>query len=327
MANENQFVVTVADIILIDDELDAVVLKGKTLLSSALTQSVQNLEIKGGKGNQLLYDYSNEKKIEVKIEDAVWRESYIALNNGVSVQSGVKDFFIIDEAVTLTAGVGDVAQTPVGNVYVEKSDGTYITVTPATKTIDVNDATATSCKATYRYSTTVDSITITGEDFPKAYRLIMSTDLVRGKGKVADVEIIIPQYKISGNFEITFGANTAATSRIDGKALADEDGVYAEVYVKAVSGASTSYAMIAAYPGSVSIAEGATQQLTIYGIRGGIYANTTLDATDCTFASDNEAVATVSTAGLITGIGAGDTFITVEYGDLTDVVTVEVTGA
>ncbi len=328
MANENQFVVTVADIVLIDDDSDAVVLKGKTLLSSALTQSVQNLEIKGGKGNQLLYDYSNEKKVEVKIEDAVWRESYIALNNGVSISSGTKNFYIFDEAVTLTAGVGTVAQTPVGNVYVEKSDGTYITVTPSTKTIDVSDATATSCKATYRYATTVDSITVTGDDFPKAYRLVMSTDIVRGTGKVADVQIIIPQYKISGNFEITFGANSAATSKLDGKALADEDGVYAEVYVKAVSGASTSYAMIAASPGSVSIAEAASQQLTVYGIRGGMYSNVTFDPADCTFTSDTPGIASVGEhTGLILGVAAGSTFVTVEHdaSGLTDVVNVEVT--
>jgi hypothetical protein len=317
MSTQNQFVVTVCNCFLRNTSTDAIVLKGKTLLSSALTQSVQNLEIKGGPGNQLLYDYSNEKKIEIKIEDAVWKEEYLALNSGVSIANGAKDFYIFDEAVTLVAGVGSVAQTPTGKVYVEKSDGTYVTITPNVKQIDLSDAAATSCKATYQYSTTVDSITLNGDDFPDSFELVMMTEIMGASAKLADLQIIVPQFKVSGNFEISFGASSAATSRLDGKALADADYMYAEVYILPVS-STIAYTQIAASPATVAVTVAAgddhTAQLSVIGIRGGNYANVNLLAADCTFTSSVEAKASVGAhTGLITGLEAGDTVITIEH--------------
>ena len=316
----DQYVVGVASVLIKDTTNDIVVLKGKTLLNSALSQSIQNTEITGGPGNKLLYDWAYGKKLEVKIEDAAWDEMYLALNNGVSIVNGSKNIYIYDESVVLTAGVGSVVQTPVGNVYVEKTDGTFVTVTPSTKSITVAGGAATTVKCTYRYATTVDSITVDADTFPTAYELTLFSEIVNGAGKVADLQIVIPSFKISGSAEINFGATSASTSKLDGKALADSSGNYAYIYIDPVS-ATIDYAQIAVTPGSVALTTGETQQLSIIGIRGGNYANVTILPADCSFVSGTTATCTVNAGGLITFAGAGVSTVTVTHtaSSLTDV--------
>ncbi len=320
----DQFVVSVANILVKDTTNDSVVLKGKTLLNSALTQTVQNLEIKGGPGNKLLYDYAYEKKLEVKIEDAVWNEQYIALNNGVAIVNSSQNIYIYDESVVLTGGVGSVAQTPVGNVYVEKVDGTFVTVTPATKQITVAGGANTTVKCTYRFATTVDSITIDADSFPTSYELTLFSEIVNGAGKVADLQIVVPSFKLSGAAEINFGATSASTSKMDGKALVDSSGNYAYIYIDPVA-TTISYTDIAVTPGTATLSPTATtQQLSIIGIRGGNYANVVIAASDCSFVSSATGVATVSAGGLITRVTNGSAIVTCTHtsSSLTDVCSV-----
>lgn len=316
----DQFVVSVANILLKDTTNDAVVLKGRTLLNSALTQSIQNIEITGGQGGKLLYDWAYGKKLEVKIEDAVWDEMYIALNNGVSIANGSQNIYIFDEPVTLTAGVGSVAQTPVGKVYVEKEDGVFVTVTPNVKEITVDGGASTTVKCTYRYATTVDSITIDADSFPTSYELTLFSEIVNDAGKVADLQIVIPKFKIAGNAEINFDATSASTSKLDGKALVDSSGNYAYIYINPVN-TTIDYAQIAITPGNVTLGAGETQQLSIIGIRGGNYANVNISASDCTFVSSDTNTATVSAGGLISRAATGSAIITCTHtaSSLTDV--------
>lgn len=311
--NTNQFVVTVADVILRDTTADEVVLKGKTLLNSSIAQEVQNTEIRGGKANKLLYDYNFGKTMNITIEDAVWREQYIALNNGAQILNQAEDYYIFEESVTLSAGSGTLAQTPVGNIYVEKPDKSIATITPTGKDFTVAGLTNETVKVTYRYNTTVDSITIDGSSFPNAYELTMFTELYNPEGKLADVQIQIYRFKPNGAFELNFGSDSVATSSLEGKALATDNDVYAKVLINPVT-ASTSYIAIAATPSDVTLGSGENQQITTYGIRGGLYGNVTIAASDCTYVEDSGGlVITVSAGGLITYVGAGSAIVTVTH--------------
>lgn len=317
-----QFVVKVANVQFKDKTNDLMALKGKTSLDTALSQTIENLEITGGQGSKLLYDYSYGKKLNLSIEDASWREEYIALSNGTSIATGAQDYWIYEESVTLTAGAGEVAQTPVGNLYVEKSDGTLVTVTPTAKAFTIDGGAATTVKVNYQYNVSVNSITISADDMPNVYECTLFTEIVDNDGKVADIQIIIYNFKPSGNFDMSFGSGKAATSKLDGKALANDDDNYAIILIKPVV-ASDNFTMIASTPAEVTLASG-TQQITTIGVRGGLYSNVTVAASACTYVSSATGVCTVDAGGLITYVGDGSANVTVTHTatSLTDVIEV-----
>lgn len=82
---------------------------------------------------------------------------------------------------------------------------------------------------------------------------------------------------------------------------------------------------LSASPASVSVAEGATQQLTI---TGSFSDSSTDDVTSqANYVSDATSVATVSAAGLVTGVAEGSAEVTVSIDSISTVVEVTVTGA
>lgn len=330
--NVNQFLISVADAFLVDKDSDVIALKAKTLMSSSLSQSVQELVIKGGFGDKTQFIYNYGKELSATLEDGRWDEGWLAINSNALISTEAKDIWIVDEMVTLSGGAGTVKETPVGNLYVQKSDNTFVTITPTTKNFNVDGGGSTTVKVTYKYSTTVDNIIIGADDFPKAYRLVMKAKLFQtasGQSQTGDLEIIIENFKPSGNFEINLGASTAATSKLEGKALvatntSGED-YYAEVRIKPLSGSAIKLVSIAISPSTceLDLSEEQTQQLTVIGIQGGLKANIT-NPSGTTFESSDTGIATVNSNGLITPIAVGTCTITATNGALTDVCNVEV---
>lgn len=327
--NQDQFVVSVANVILRDTNTNELVLKGKTLLNSNLTQEVSNTEITGGKGNQLLYDWNHSKRLNVTIEDAVWRESYIALNNGVNIISETDEFYVLDEEVTLSSGSGSVENSPVSSLYVEKPDGTIVTIEPSGKDFTVSGLTDETVYVTYRYEDTIDTISIDADKLPSSYELTMFTEMYEAEQKLADVQILVPKFKPAGNFEINFASDAASTSNLEGKALTSGNAnTYAKVKVKTVTDEEYIFA-IASTPSDVTLASSETQQITTYGLRSGVHGNKTYDPSnsDLTYTSSDDAVATVDTDGLIEYVGVGTCTVTIEHTgeSLTDQIQVECT--
>lgn len=330
MSNQNQFVVSVADAILIDEASDQIVLKAKSLLSTNLVQGVQNQEIRGGYGNMLLFDWSYQKDFQATLEDAIWSQDYLAINNGTQIISGIDKFYKQDEPVTLVGGVGEVFETPIGSVYVERPDGQIVTITPSGKTFTVAGLTNENVFVTYQYNTSIEQVVADADKFPKALKLILKSKILNSDGSIkSEFEVIVPKYKPAGSFEINLAAAEASTSSITGKALVERDSktgnqVYYYVNFKPVSGVATSFVNIAAFPSEVELTTGnTTQPLTVIGIQGGNRANV-YNPEGTTFTSADTAVATVNSAGLVTRVGAGDTTITVTNGVYTDTVYVEV---
>ena len=69
-------------------------------------------------------------------------------------------------------------------------------------------------------------------------------------------------------------------------------------------------------PASASVAAAATQQLQVVKVTGDDVLDLTITdttATDTTYASDDEAVATVDSAGEVTGVAAGSCVITATH--------------
>lgn len=321
------FLVSTADVAYFVD--DVLAFTGTTSLNTSISVSMEDQEIVGGKGNKVLYKYKYGRKLSGTIEMAEWKLEYIAANVGSKIVEGLKDVYAVAECVTLTNGVGTLAKTPVGQVFVEKADGTVETVTPVGSTITVGSEDG-KVNATYKYGTTVKRVTVDAESTPFVGRLVLSADKHNNKvGKIGEVQIEIPSFQLNGTFDISLESSGATTTSMEGDALAvdgdscSDGSVYA--YITEIPSVSSSVAVtaLAATPSVVSIAPTETQEISVIGVKGGMYSNVEIDVADCTITSDTTSVATVS-GGVITGVADGTALVTVKYGDVSDVISVTV---
>ena len=238
--------------------------------------------------------------------------------------------FAVAECVTLKKGVGTLKHMPVGDVFVEKADGSTIKVTPVNSTITVGNADDT-VNATYQYNTNVKRITIDADSTPLVGELIMTADKHNNlKGKVGEVQIDIPSFQLSGTFDISLEASGNTTTKMDGSALAVdgascEDGaVYAYITEIPSEASTVAVSDIAATPAVIELKKAETANIKVIGIKGGLYSNVELDPSECKFESGTKATATVDTKGVIKAVAEGESIITVTYGDATDIVKVSV---
>lgn len=321
------FLVSTADVAFIHNGMLA--FTGTTSLNASLAVSMEDQEITGGKGNKTLYKYKYGRKLAPTIEMAEWRLEYIAAQVGSAIVEALRDVYAVAECVTLTKGIGVLAKTPVGKVFVEKADGTILEVEPVGNQITVGGADDT-VRATYKYNTMVKRVTIDADSTPMVGELIMTADKHNNqKGKVGEIQIEIPSFQLSGTFDISLEASGNTTTQLSGDALAVEgatctDGTVYGYVTEITSGASTTTVSdIAATPAVMNLATGAEKKLTIIGIKGGLYANVEIDFSECTITSEEAGVATVKD-GVVKGVSAGTTYINVDYNGIKDVVKVVV---
>lgn len=321
------FVVSTADVAFYHNGILA--FTGNTSLNTSIAVSMEDQEITGGKGNKTLYKYKYGRKVSPSIEVAEWKLPYIAANVGSPICEGLKDVYAIAECVTITNGIGILKKLPVGNVFVEKGDGSIVEVKPSGTTITITGTDGT-VNATYQYNTNVKRVTIDAESAPMIGRLVLTADKHNNqKGKVGELQIEIPSFQLSGTFDITLESGGSTTTKLDGDALAVPgiscaDGlVYG--YVTEIPSEESTIAVsdIAATPAVVNLAVDESTSISVIGIKGGLYSNISIDAKDCTITSDDSAIATVLN-GVITGIAAGNTLINVTYNGITDVIKVVV---
>lgn len=327
MKHSKDFIVSTADVAFFVNDMLA--FTGTTSLNTSIAVSMEDQEITGGKGNKVLYKYKYGRKLAPSIEMAEWNLGYLAANVGSTIFEGLKDVFSVAECVTLKNGTGSLKKVPVGKVYVEKPDGSTVEVTPDGSTITIGESND-SVLATYQYSTNVKRVTVDTQSAPFIGRLVLSADKHNNKkGKVGEVQIEIPSFQLNGTFDISLEAGGNTTTKLDGDALAVEgaccsDGsVYA--YISEIPSAESAVAVteIAATPAVLNLKVNETQPVHIIGIKGGLYSNVSIDASDCVITAKDTAIATVEN-GVVTGVASGTTYVNVAYGDIKDVIQVNV---
>ena len=327
MKHSKDFIVSTADVAFFVNDMLA--FTGTTSLNTSIAVSMEDQEITGGKGNKVLYKYKYGRKLAPSIEMAECNLGYLAANVGSTIFEGLKDVFSVAECVTLKNGTGSLKKVPVGKVYVEKPDGSTVEVTPDGSTITIGESND-SVLATYQYSTNVKRVTVDTQSAPFIGRLVLSADKHNNKkGKVGEVQIEIPSFQLNGTFDISLEAGGNTTTKLDGDALAVEgaccsDGsVYA--YISEIPSAESAVAVteIAATPAVLNLKVNETQPVHIIGIKGGLYSNVSIDSSDCVITAKDSAIATVEN-GVVTGVASGTTYINVAYGDIKDVIQVNV---
>ena len=327
MEKSKDFLVSTADVAFIVN--GTLAFTGTTSLNTSISVSMEDQEITGGKGNKTLYKYKYGRKLSPSIEMAEWNLAYIAANVGSSIFEGLRDVFAVSECVTLTNGTGTLQKVPVGKVYVEKADGSSVEVIPAGSAITIGSGNETVL-VTYQYNTNVKRVTIDAESAPLVGKLILTADKHNNKtGKVGEVQIEVPSFQLSGTFDISLEASGSTTTKLDGDALAvngascSDGTVYA--YITDIPSAASAITIsdIAVTPAVIELVANETMNISVIGIKGGLYSNVSIDASECTITSEDTAVATVAN-GTITAVAAGVTDINVEYNGIKDFVKVTV---
>lgn len=307
---------------------------GTTNLNTSIEVSMQEQNVNGGKGNKLVYSYKYGRELSATLEAADWKLEFIAANVGSPITQGLTDVYAIGECTDVVGGLATLKHTPIGDVAVEV-DGNILMVVPSNNTIDLSDNGITNGQVavTYKYDNTAKVITIDADSTPYVGELVLDADKHSNTlGKVGSVQITIPSYQLSGNFSISFTPDGVTSTNLDGKALAvsgDKCSSGSSVYAYIKEFDETASAMtvndIAATPSVVTLGVGEDKELSVIGLKGGVYAPIKLENTDCNFVSDTPATAIVgANTGIVEGVAAGIALITVTYGSHTDVVQVTV---
>ena len=329
----NEFILTVADVEVYDSS-DDLIFTSETMIDNTLTQSVNTQEVRGGEFSQLLIEYSFEKNLEITLNDAQFQAQFLAFNNGSSYVNGNFDVYEQEE-VTLASDDGTLSATPVGDIYVKRQNGSIQTITPSGTNFTVTGAGNELVDVRYRTSKNVDRLQVESDGFPSTFRLVMRAkifDSDNGQGTPVGFFIVeIPNWKVMGNYELTFNTGSPVTSMLTGKALAFNDAttgksIYANYFIdKTINDPVSQVTNILATPDSVTldISDGDTSQVQVIGIRGNGLTNIT-NPTGVTYASDTPGVATVSSSGLISPVGAGTAIVTATLNTLTDTIDVTV---
>lgn len=331
MANEKNFLVSTADFALFYNGMLACT--GTTNLNTSIEVSMQEQNINAGKGNKLVYSYKYGRELAVTLEAADWKLEYVAIQSGNDIKIQLEDMYKIAECVTINSGIGVLPVEPIGDVAVELSDGTIVIVTPSNNTIDLkaNGVEAGKVNVTYKYRNIAKSVVIDADTSPKVYQLVLTADRHNNRvGKVGEVQIEVPSYQPSGNFTINFTPDGVSSANIDGKALAVdgdtcESGSAVYAYIREVDDTASAITVsdIAVTPGAFALAVDETKELSVIGLKGGMYSSIEVDNADCAFVSDTVGVATVE-GGVVKGVSAGKAIITVTYQGHKDVVEVTV---
>lgn len=304
-----QQLVSVADAIIRDADTGAAIMLGKANINSAFKLAMSSADVRGGIGNQLLYSYYHTRELTVDIEQASFGESFIALNVGSNVLTGAVNVVQTDCLTTSASSAAQVTLTPVGDVSVFLADGSVQTVTPSTKDIQMTGCPSQKVTAVYLTSKTADQITVGAATPPSIVDLTLVAE-IRDQDHstvLKYLQINIPAFQITGNYDLSLTANGVSTEKLSGRALAVEakdcvsGNYYAKVtYVPVAS--TTTYSQIVATPSTISWPKSTAQstQITVYGLRGGTYANSTITS-QCTFARSGSSGSGI-TVGASTGL-------------------------
>ena len=330
--NKGLALVSVADVIFFNPTTGDYMGEGLALTNSTLTQEVQSIEQRGGYLNALLFDIKHSKNVTVELESATFKMEYLAFQTGIPIFTGMSGVYKFDECVSFTKGIGSVAETPVGNVFVRMPNGMVKKFVPTEKNVDIGLPEFTgSLQVVYQYNEKVDQTTIDTKTQPFTVKAVMRVHVLSQDGVEGFIEITIPRLKFNGSITLNMTSDAVSTFSLAGTAqeYADECGesYYADVkYIASTEEAITPVEDIVASPNvlTFSLAGVKTATANIIGLRTSPYANVTLDNSKLTFKSSNNSNVSVTKEGLITGLQEGTETITVSYEGLQDIITVTV---
>ena len=325
IAEQRDFIVSSADAYGYDPETGNLLFVAQSLMTSTFTINMDELPVRGGRNNPLLYQYYHSRNVTVELTSATFKQEFMAENVGQTVNSRTIKALQPPECFTLNAsGVGTLSRTPSSGEDVtlyNTSTGAYQRVTPSGTSVTYLPWANVAVEAIYVSDQIADVTDIHVSDLPNIIELIMIADQVNPKsgGINARVQIRVPRFQVSGNYGLEFTSDAVLDNMLTGTALASQvdcgEPRYAEVAVIPVSGAGFPITSIFA-----TFDENGEDFLTVPVPTGqdATYPITTLGVRGLSFGQQD--VTSTATYSIVSG---GDPDITVDSG--TGIVTVATT--
>lgn len=216
MAEIKTFLTSVADAFFYDTN-DVLLFTSKTLLNSDLEVVLGSSEVRGGRGNQLLYTYFHTGGLNVTLNDTQFNLGMLGTTVGADIVTG-NDIYV-EETITLGAsGGGTIVGTPLaiqGSTlygWVTQLDGTIERVTFTVKTFASSTGTSGDivCVRYYAANAASKSITVPANALPKVGRLVLEAQLNSSDdtaNKIGVVQIHVPKFSLSGAFTLTMASD------------------------------------------------------------------------------------------------------------------------
>ncbi len=326
--NKGLALVSVADVLFFNPVTDAYMGEGLALTDSTITQEMQSIETRGGYLNALLFNIKHSKTITVNITSATFKLEYLAFQTGTSIVSGLSGVYKFDECVSFTNGVGSVASTPLGKVWVRMPNGAVTGFTPTGKQVDIGMSEFSGqLQVVYQFDKKVNQLTIDTKSQPITVKAVLRIHTLTQDGEEGYLEVTVPRLKFDGSIELSLTSDGVSTFGLSGSALevVDDcgDAYYADAKFYSETTEETPVYAIAAVPNEITIAAGSTGTIQLMGLRNEPYANVVLDNTLVTFQTSNESNATVDKNGVVTKVGNEPATITATYQGLSETISVK----
>lgn len=339
---------------LIDKTSGNIVATSKTLVNSGVSFTVTANDVRGGLANKLLGQYFSDATMSITLEDALFDLNYLSLNTGGTISVG-GDIMTTEQVTTTVADTITVTSTPqsfltLGTIgwYSVAGSETWskVAFSGSNATVAGLASGTTVCIKYLKEDAVSEQFTVSSTFIPSQCYLLLTLPLFKtgldtttyaSSSKVGEVQVEVPTYQLSGGQELNLTSSGTATSSISGMALAslsgasscDSAGDYA--YIKKIIFGQDEFANVKAIvveDSDLDLTVGGTQTLILYKMYFGNILPALLENNKVTFTSGTTGVATVSSAGVVTGVSAGtSTIICVVTGHTNLVATATVTVA
>lgn len=306
-----------------------------TLINSAINISVSSADIAGGSGNILFGKYFHSSKLELNLEDTMFKLDFIAKSVGSTITIG-GDLTETETVVLTAGGNGTVTKaTPVafGSYGVigwysipGTSSWSSIEFTGSNFAIQNGQAGESVCVKYIKNATAARKLIVSGNIIPDTIKLIMKASLFAGDAtnletstRVGYVQIEIPRFLLDGKQDLSLSATGASTTKFSGSALGNIDSTscdlepYYAIITENIEGRTWQdlTKFIAVADSDITIAKSGTSKLEVYAVpyNGSAFKP---PIGDLTFATSSSTIATVNTDGVVTAkTTAGTATITV----------------
>jgi hypothetical protein len=335
----------VGTIQLFDPSTNALILTSKTLTEEGINFSSTAEEARGGAGNALLGKYYHDSTFGLTLTDQLFDLQYLALNCGGSIQAS-SDVMINEQVTISVANTITVTQTPVefnGQVigWAKKNnqnDSAYrlITFTGKNATIEGASVGDIYCVKYFYNSSSARKFVVNTAYIPATvyavatfpmFKAGTSTENYTSSSQVGEIQVVIPNFQLEASQELSLSSGGISTASISGSALATysgnggcSDGGYYAIITEHIYGKSVwdNVVSLAVYDSDIDLASAETQTITVYAIYSDGTVPSKIDNSYLTFTSSNDAVATVTSAGVVTATGVGTANIEIVATDNTN---------
>lgn len=314
------------------------------MINGGLEIASSEIDIKGGEGNKLYGRVFTDGMLNLNGSDALFDFKYMEMVTGG--QTTVGGFKISDpEQVTITKPneitvEGTPSKWHGGEIcgwYRKANEDNWHKITFVGKTATVSGLAKDEvvCVQYNKYEGSLKEFIVPATIVPKQVRVVMTTGLYSAgtdtfldSSKVGTLTIEIPRFIFSGSTTFNFDNTGASNTDLSGSALVSYDGDascsasgYYAVIKEFIRGKNPNEGLIAlgVKGNGVTVGVGDTAKLDVRGIfDDGLTKK--MPSSDLTFTSAQVSTAEVDNDGVVTGVSAGTTDVTITLTDNTKIV-------